>query len=799
MPERPAPRSFQELSVSPFSEDAAAERELPEPELAEQEKISALISDVALCLIQSGTLDSILDCTVRFIVKHLDVAFARVWTLNKDTQILELRASAGLYTHLDGPHSRVPVGKYKIGLIAQEQKAHVTNDVFNDTRVSDQEWARREGMVAFAGYPLIVDGETVGVIALFSRHALTDVVHAALSSLAYNVALGIERKFVEAQTHEQTEMLEILYRIGQTLSVELDLKRLVQAVTDAATEITGAEFGSFFYNVYNQEGESYLLYTLSGVPAEKFADFPMPRATDLFGPTFRGEGTIRCNDVRQDARYGNNEPHYGMPEGHLPVVSYLAVPVISRSGEVLGGLFFGHQKADVFTVRVERIVEGLAAQAAIAMDNAMLFEALHRERDKAEAIAHENQRLYEEARRTSRLKDEFLATLSHELRSPLNAILGWSQILREHDNIDENTFKSGLATIGRNAQAQSQLIEDMLDVSRILTGKLRLELRPIEMCDILENAIHTVAPAAQAKNITLEARLDRNAGLVSGDPDRVMQIAWNLLSNAIKFTPKNGSVTVELVREESQARVSVSDTGQGIEPEFLPYVFDRFSQADASSTRNAGGLGIGLGLVKHLTELHGGSVAVASEGVGKGASFSVYFPLMSVRPEKVEIKIPAPSEAPVILPLEGAGKNSPDIVLPVLSNLRILVVDDENDARTLTALALQRQEAHVDSASSAEEALVMIQERRQAQQPYDVLVSDIGMPDINGYDLIRRVRNSEIDPQNFLPAIALTAYASSKDRMQTLLAGFQIHTSKPVDPDELVALVASLTGRTGRN
>ncbi len=766
--------------------------------LAEREQLSSLISDVALCLIQSGTLDSILGCTVEAIVQHLDAAFARVWTLNKETQVLELRASAGFYTHLDGVHSRVPMGQFKIGLIAQEQKPHLTNDVANDPRVSDQEWARREGMVAFAGYPLIVDGETIGVIAMFARRTLTNAALTALASIANGVALGIERKITEAQKREETETLEILHRVGQTLAEELDLQRLVQAVTDAATEITGAAFGSFFYNVINEKGESYLLYTLSGVPAEKFANFPLPRATDLFGPTFRGEDTIRCDDVRNDPRHGKNHPYYGMPKGHLPVVSYLATPVISRSGDVLGGLFFGHPEAGVFTKRDERIVEGLAAQAAITMDNAALFEALHRERDKAEAIAQENQHLYEEARRISRLKDEFLATLSHELRSPLNAILGWAKILSEYDSLDNATCKSGLATIHRNARAQAQLIEDLLDVSRILTGKLRLEMRPVELWEVLENAMQTVAPAAQAKQITLSANLDKSTGLIAGDPDRLGQIVWNLLSNAIKFTPKGGTITIDLFRHESQAQFRITDNGQGIAPEFLPYVFDRFRQADSSSTRSIGGLGIGLGLVKHLTELHGGTVEARSEGVGQGAEFSAYFPLMAVRLDQVEVKIPEPPEKPFILPLEASENPYLNFELPLLNGLRVLVVDDESDARTLTTLALQRQGAKVDMAASANEAFAKIQESFQSQKQYDVLISDIGMPSVNGYELIRQVRTSEMDIKKFLPAIALTAYAAPKDRIHALLAGFQIHASKPVDSAELVALVASLTGRTGR-
>src|SRR6185369_2145438 len=265
---------------------------------------------------------------------------------------------------------------------------------------------------------------------------------------------------------EQTETVETINSIGKILSAELELKRLVQAVTDAATELTGAKFGSFFYNDIDEKGEYYSLYAISGVPREHFENFPMPRNTDLFGPTFRGENVIRLDDVKKDPRYGKNSPYYGIPPGHLPVTSYLAVPVVSRSGEVLGGLFFGHPKVGVFTERAERIVVGLASQAAIAIDNARLFQK-----------AQEAKRAAEEA---NRIKDEFLATVSHELRTPLTAMLGWVRLLRS-GKLDDPTALHAIETIERNVKSQAQLIEDLLDISRITTGKLRLDMKPLEI------------------------------------------------------------------------------------------------------------------------------------------------------------------------------------------------------------------------------------------------------------------------------------------------------------------------------
>ncbi|HEX8774503.1 MAG TPA: PAS domain S-box protein [Pyrinomonadaceae bacterium] len=879
-----------------------------------------------------------------------------------------------------------------------------------------------------------------------------------------------ERKTIERDISEQREVVETVNHIGQILSAELDLQRLVQAVTDAATELTGAHFGSFFYNVLDKRGASYMLYTLSGVPREAFEHFPMPRATDLFGPTFRGEGILRIDDVRQDPRYGKNSPYYGMPPGHLPVTSYLAVPVISRSGEVLGGLFFGHPEPGRFTQYTERIVTGLAAQAAVAMDNARLYEAAQRERALLEAseeryrsladampqivwtaradgytdyynrrwfeytgfteeeslaeegwknalhpddvtpsrerwyrcvdtgteykieyrfrrasdgtyrwhlgralpmrdqdgqivrwfgtstdiddqkraeeslrfiveaseilsesldyestlasvarlavprladwcavdmleqgqtlrrlaVAHtdqakielalelerlyptdmnaphglpvvlrtgkpecvseisdsmlaeaardaehlgfirelglksymivpliargrtlgaitfvtdesgrqyteadlsyaedlarraalavDNARLYREAQEANRTKDEFLATVSHELRTPLTAVLGWARILRS-GGIDQATALRALETIERNARSQAQLVEDLLDVSRIITGKLRLDVRPVELKSVIDLSIEAIRPAAEAKGVRLQVVLDPMAGPISGDPDRLQQIIWNLLSNAVKFTPRDGRVQVRLERVRSHVEVTVSDTGMGIEPKFLPFVFERFRQADGTSTRQYGGLGLGLAIVRHLVELHGGQVRAASPGENQGSTFTVELPLMAVQSESSEQEHAAIPTGENFAGLDITG---------ILDGLRVLVVDDEEDARVLIATILEQRGAKVLSVPSATEAL----ETLPVLQP-DVIISDIEMPYEDGYALIKKIR--ELDPKEGgrTPAAALTAYARTEDRMRALLAGFQIHLPKPVDPAELIAVVANLSGRTG--
>jgi signal transduction histidine kinase/ActR/RegA family two-component response regulator len=596
----------------------------------------------------------------------------------------------------------------------------------------------------------------------------------------------IEEKLAE-ELREQTEVVETIYRIGQLLSAELDQEKLVQAVTDAATELTGAQFGSFFYNVLNEQGASYMLYTLSGVPREAFANFPMPRATELFGPTFRGEATIRIDDVKKDPRYGKSSPDYGMPRGHLPVTSYLAAPVVSRSGEVIGGLFLGHKEAGVFTQRHERILEGLAAQTAIAMDNARLYERAQqaiRERDALLASEREARR---EAEIASRTKDEFLGLLSHELRNPLNAILGWTRMLNS-GTLDRETAARALETIDRNAKLQARLIEDMLDVSRIVTGKLRLDAQPVDLTTVIHAAVDTCRPASEAKEVRVQVVLDFGAGLVLGDPMRLQQVIWNLLSNALKFTPRNGRVQIQLERINSHIEITVSDTGPGIDEEFLPHVFERFRQADSTSTKKHGGLGLGLAIVRHLVELHGGTVEAGNRAGREGAVFTVKLPILAVR-KTADLSLAEPERIHPTL-----SGTVPFDRPPSLAGLKLLVVDDEPDTRHLLTEILQQCGAEVRTCASAAEAMEAL-----AQATPDLLVSDIGMPGENGYDLIRRIRAREPFHGRRLPAVALTAYARVEDRMQALTAGYNMHIPKPVEPAELAVVIASLAAQGGKS
>ncbi|HRH43100.1 MAG TPA: CHASE3 domain-containing protein [Pyrinomonadaceae bacterium] len=399
--------------------------------------------------------------------------------------------------------------------------------------------------------------------------------------------------------------------------------------------------------------------------------------------------------------------------------------------------------------------------------------------NKREEFLKKEQAARREAEIANRLRDEFLATVSHELRAPLNSILGWGRLL-EKEILDEKTTRKAVETIIRNAESQNRLIEDLLDVSRIISGKLRLEITTLKPVNVIEAALETVHPAAEAKGITLEVKSLSPVSHISGDPNRLQQVVWNLLSNAIKFTPNGGSVTVELERTNGDIEIRVRDTGIGIKEEFLPYVFDRFRQADASSIRKFGGLGLGLAIVRHLVEMHGGTVSVFSEGESKGSTFTIKLPVITtpqVDEEFDDSKIPENS------------KIKSDSAIS-LDGLLVLVVDDEEDTRLLLVQSLTLYGATVVTAQSAEEGLTKLQDENP-----DVLVSDIGMPDEDGYSLIRKVRALSDEHKKNIPAIALTAFTRAQDRMRAMTAGYQNHVSKPVELEELVTVIASLTGR----
>ncbi|HWL92512.1 MAG TPA: ATP-binding protein [Phycisphaerae bacterium] len=382
------------------------------------------------------------------------------------------------------------------------------------------------------------------------------------------------------------------------------------------------------------------------------------------------------------------------------------------------------------------------------------------------------------AEQANRIKDDFLAMLSHELRTPLNAILGWSQILRK-ESFGGDASQRGLETIERNARVQAQIIEDLMDMSRIVAGKVRLDIQSLDFIPVIEGSIETMRPAIEAKGILLEKALDPAAGDISGDANRLQQVIWNILANAVKFTPANGRIQIVLQRVDSQVELSISDSGQGIKPEFLPYIFDRFRQCDSSSTRRQGGLGLGLSIVKHLIELHGGTIHAKSEGEGKGATFVVTLPVVAARsPQAVDDSAVNPDED-----LDVLEQN-------LLKGVRILAVDDEVDARDLLKRILSQGGAEVVIAGSATEALGILDWHKP-----DIIISDLAMPGKDGYEFMRTVRSFPLARGGNIPAIALTAFARLEDRVRTLQAGYQMHIAKPVKSTELITVVASLLGR----
>ena len=460
------------------------------------------------------------------------------------------------------------------------------------------------------------------------------------------------------------------------------------------------------------------------------------------------------DDVLARIRRGERVDHFETvrraKDGHLLNISLTVSPIKDQNGNIVGA-------------------------SKVARD---ITERKQAERELARLLAREKE-FRAQAEEANRLKDEFLAVVSHELRTPLNAIVGWASLLRMR-KLDDQTMRA-IETIERNAQAQNQLIGDLLDVSRIVSGQLRLNIRPFELISVINAAIEVIGPSAEAKSIRIQTQLDPAAGPVVGDPDRLQQIFWNLLSNAVKFTPIQGEIRIELRRNKSHVEFAVSDTGKGIEPKVLPFVFDRFRQADSSTTREHGGLGLGLAIVRHLVELHGGVVLAHSDGEGKGAEFIVQLPILAA------FQSVQPGSGIRLLPSPGARTPG---AMPSLAGLRVLLVDDEADAREMIAAILIEAGAEVITASAARQAFELV-----TQTKPDALISDIGMPGEDGYELIRKVRTLSAEQGGQLPAIALTAYARTQDRLKVLSAGYQMHVPKPVEPVELATVVASLTKR----
>jgi signal transduction histidine kinase len=654
----------------------------------------------------------------------------------------------------------------------------VYNDVTLDLRTPDSIFLKNIASIevrASIGVPIVRLGKLRAVLGLHQRkpRRWTNEEVKIVEDVAERTWHAVERARAEAVSKASISALRQLNQVAQSVHAELRRQPLMQVVTDAALHVSGAQFGAFFHNLVDENGESYTLYTISGAPREAFSKFPTPRNTAVFGSTFEGLGPKRCDDITKDPEYGKNLPYAGMPEGHLPVRSYLAVPVRSRSGEVFGGLFLGHGEPGRFTEEHERLVQGIATQAAIGIINSRFYES---QQTLLEAERHARTA----AERESRLKEEFLNTLSHELRTPLNAIVGWAALLRLRRK-DDPELEKGLTVIERNAHAQAKIIDDLLDMSRITSGNVQLEFQEVDLAQAIREALESVRPTADAKRVRIQATLAGDAGPVRWDPIRLQQVLWNLLTNAVKFTPEDGLVEIRLVRVANHIEMSVIDSGRGIEPDFLPFIFDRFRQADGSAAREYGGLGLGLAIVKSLVDMHRSRVYARSGGKGQGSTFVLQF--AAVDGKTLDSSLPGRA-ANMAVPVCSEP-------LPDITGLKVLVVDDEPDSLALMQTILGNAGAVVTPALSVRSAL-----QKMAEERPDVLLSDLGMPTEDGYMLIRAVRERE-KSKGFaaIPAAAVTAFARAEDAQQALNAGFDCHLPKPVSPPVVIAMVGKLAGR----
>ncbi len=569
----------------------------------------------------------------------------------------------------------------------------------------------------------------------------------------------LEREHLLARKRHYAEQLQGLTTAALAINSALSVEKVLQVITDQAASIVGAHQSVTSMTIDQNWAQAINAVYLS----DKYAAWrDYDEKTD-------GSGIYACvchlnRPMRMTQAELEAHPHWKgfgkEAENHPPMRGWLAAPLVGRDGHNIGLIQLSDKYEGEFTPSDESILVQLAQMASVAVENARLYEAQQQARAAAEASR-------EEAQAANRVKDEFLAVLSHELRSPLNPILGWSKLLQNR-KLDEAKTAQALSTIERNAKLQSELIEDLLDVSRILQGKLSLNVTPINLASTIRAAIETVRLAAEAKSIQVEAILDSNANSASGDSTRLQQVVWNLLANAVKFTPAGGRVEVRLEQVENQAQITISDNGKGIPQEFLPHVFDYFRQADSATTRKFGGLGLGLAIVRYLVELHGGRVQADSPGEGLGATFTVRLPLM---------------------PIGSAADREEKSSEPSLNlkGVRVLVVDDDTDTREFVVFVLEQAEASVIWANSADEAFAAL-----TQFKPDILLSDIGMPDIDGYMLMQQVRALPPEQGGQVPAIALTAYAGDFNRKQALAAGFQRHVAKPVEPNELVKAIVTL-------
>jgi signal transduction histidine kinase/ActR/RegA family two-component response regulator len=660
----------------------------------------------------------------------------------------------------------VPLEMLCFGLAAPLQRGETLHaaDLASDARIDGAAYVA-QGIGAGLAVPLMDGGKLQAVMALHFPHPQRwefDEVR-LMEDGARRTWEALRRIRAQQALREETRVLELMSRATEKLAGTLALEPLMQGITDAATQLTGAEFGSFFYNGTDGNGDAYMLYTLSGAPREKFAHLGQPRPTAVFGPTFYGHAPVRSDDITQDPRYGRMGPHHGMPPGHLPVRSYLAASVVSRSGEVIGGLFFGHGQAGMFSARTEELISTFAGQAAIAIDNARLYEMAQKSAQERESLLASERAARAEAERHNKMKDEFLAMLAHELRNPLAPITSAAQLLRLPE-VNEGLRLKASSIISRQVRHMTELVDDLLDVSRVTRGLVKLETEVLDLNQVAIAAVEQARPHIEERRHALAVDLPSEPVLVEGDRTRLVQVLVNLLNNSAKYTPPGGRITLAVSSGGVSAEVSVRDNGSGIDAQLLPHVFDLFTQADRAPDRAQGGLGIGLALVKSIVRMHDGTVAAHSDGSHRGTSMTVTLGLVQT------------------LPVEGRTRASTGIAGDTRP-LLVTIVDDNADAGQSLAVLLR---AHGHTVQVYEDASTTL--RAPEVEGTEVFILDIGLPDMTGHELARRLRRHPGHASAVF--LALTGYGQERDRELSRQAGFDHHLVKPVDIAKLAQILA---------
>jgi len=572
-----------------------------------------------------------------------------------------------------------------------------------------------------------------------------------------------ERRQKEKALQDEYAITERLHEIAALISTELDLGKVVQTLTDAGTRVTRAQFGAFFFNELDEQGIACLRYVASGIPRSAFEEVQISRATDLCGTAFHDASAIRLDDLHQDPRFGKERICFWMPKGS-PAASYLAVPVVSRSGEVVGGLFFGHEKPGVFTARDEKIILGIAAQAAAAMDTARSYQVEQQARGAAE--------------QANMAKDLFLAALSHELRTPLTPVLAIVSSLRENAELPP-ALAEDLETVQRNIELEARLIDDLLDLTRITRGKLELRCERVRLHRMIDDAINACLPDVQAKHLNLVHDSAGEKATIVADSARITQILWNLLKNAIKFTPEGGTITIRSRIEpvDGIATVEIKDTGIGIDPAHLERVFDAFEQGDRQITRQFGGIGLGLAISQAIAESHRGTLSAASDGEGRGSTFRLTLPFDGHDEDNIAATGTPSLVRSSLIPVPGQDQQR---------SLRILLVEDHADSAAVLARLLERMGHKVLAASDVTSALALAKKELPIA-PIDVVMSDLGLPDGSGLDLMR-----QLAADYGLRGIALSGFGMDSDLEESIRAGFSRHLVKPINIATLRAALVEI-------